>query len=257
MLAPPGEGKSDGAADDYHDVADDRRDGTVSGPHQMPPVLDPLHAGILRAMSDERPVKHQTVITARPGQTDPLPPGLPRSAGQRPAHRHRDHRGSLQAHRKRQNGHNRREMGARRRRGHPQAPSPHRQRRLRRLLALPPPPRARTHPPRLIPRQPRPSSITSSPQKSRTHLQLWLRRARLGPKAIGTCVSMLANRRLGSGEIHLIGQPSVGPARGHVPRIKSLKLASVGNPSLSARRSPRRANSSAEARPASISGCVG
>ena len=84
------------------------------------------------------------------------------------AHRHRDHRGRLQAHRQGQNGHNGRKMGTRRRRGHPQAPRPHRQRRLRGLLALPPPPRARTHPPRQIPRRPHPRSVTSSPQKSRT-----------------------------------------------------------------------------------------
>jgi hypothetical protein len=64
----------------------------------------------------------------------------------------------------------RRTMGTRRRRGHPQAPRRHRQRRLRRLLALPPPQRARTHTPRQIQRRPRPRSLTTSPQKSRTHL---------------------------------------------------------------------------------------
>ncbi|MHB1596840.1 MAG: BREX-1 system adenine-specific DNA-methyltransferase PglX [Streptosporangiaceae bacterium] len=37
-------------------------------------------------------------------------------------------------------------------------------------MALPPPPRARTHPPRQIPRDLRPRSVTSSPQKSRTHI---------------------------------------------------------------------------------------
>ena len=97
------------------------------------------------------------------------------------AHRHRDHRGSLQAHRQGQNGHNGREMGPRRRRGHPQAPRRHRQRRLRGLLALPPPPRARTHPPRQIPRRPRPRSVTSSPQRSRTQkrLRFW----RCSPRA--------------------------------------------------------------------------
>jgi hypothetical protein len=65
-------------------------------------------------------------------------------------------------------GHNGRKVGARRRRGHPEAPRPDRQRRLHRLLALPPPPRARTHPPRQIPRRTHPRSVTSSPQKSRT-----------------------------------------------------------------------------------------
>ena len=76
--------------------------------------------------------------------------------------------GACTPHRQGQNGHNGRKMGTRRRRGHPQAPRPHRQRRLRRLLALPPPPRARTHPPREIPRRLHPRSVTSSPQKSRT-----------------------------------------------------------------------------------------
>ena len=90
----------------------------------------------------------------------------PRSEGL--AHRHRDNRGRLQAHRKGQNGHNGREMGPRRRRGHPETPRRHRHRRLRRLLAFPPPPRARTHPRRALPRQPRPRSVTSSPHKSRT-----------------------------------------------------------------------------------------
>jgi hypothetical protein len=53
-------------------------------------------------------------------------------------------------------------------------------------------------------------------------------------------------------------RPNVSQAGpGHVPRIKSLKLASVGNPSLTARRSPRRASSPADARPASISDAVG
>ena len=102
-----------------------------------------------------------------PGEQAGLP-GLRHRAEERLAHRHRDNRGRLQAHRQGQNGHNGRKMGPRRRRGHPQAPRPHRHRRLRGLLALPPPPRARTHPPRQIPRQPRPRSVTSSPQKSRT-----------------------------------------------------------------------------------------
>ena len=73
-------------------------------------------------------------------------------AGERLAHRHRGNRGRVQVARQGQNGHNGRKMGPRRRRGHPQTPRPHRHRRLRRLLALPPPPRARTHPPRQIPR---------------------------------------------------------------------------------------------------------
>src|SRR5713101_283482 len=105
-----------------------------------------------------------------PGQQERLP-RLRHGTGQRLAHRHRDHRGGLQAHSQGQNGHNRREMGARRCRGHPETARRHRHRRLRRLLALPPPPRARTHPPRQIPRKPRPRSVTSSPHKSRTHLE--------------------------------------------------------------------------------------
>src|SRR6266568_3516323 len=44
--------------------------------------------------------------------------------------------------RKGQNGYNGRKMGTGKSRGHPAAPSPDRQRRLRRLLALPPAPRA-------------------------------------------------------------------------------------------------------------------
>ena len=39
---------------------------------------------------------------------------------------------------------------------------------LRRLLALPPPPRARTHPRRALPRKPRPRSVTSSPHRAGT-----------------------------------------------------------------------------------------
>jgi hypothetical protein len=88
-------------------------------------------------------------------------PGLRHGTGQGLAHRHRD-------------GHNGREMEPGRRRGRPEAPRPHRQRRLRRLLALPPTPRARTHPPRQIPRDLHPRSVTSSPHKSRTHHQMTL-----------------------------------------------------------------------------------
>jgi hypothetical protein len=119
-----------------------------------------------------------------------LAEGWPIATGIMLAHRHQDHRGCLQAHRQGQNGHNGREMGARRRRGHPQAACRHRQRRLRRLLALPPPPRARTHPPREIPRDLRPRSVTSSPQRSRTQ-KIFGQRSH--PKKIGADQQELAN----------------------------------------------------------------
>src|ERR1035441_3288193 len=52
-----------------------------------------------------------------------------------------------------QNGHNRRQMGARRRRGHPQAPCPDQQRRPRRVLALPSTARTPACPPGPLPRR--------------------------------------------------------------------------------------------------------
>jgi hypothetical protein len=86
----------------------------------------------------------------------PLPreqAGLPRlrhRAEERPAHRHRDHRGCLQAHRKDRMDITGARWG------------------LRGLPALPPPPRARTHPPREIPRDLRPRSVTSSQARARS-----------------------------------------------------------------------------------------
>src|SRR6266487_2505165 len=144
-----------------------RRPGTQDPPRQV-------RAGRGR---DPPPRYHLRVLPGRarrrrrvrplPGQQEGLP-RLRHRAGQRLAHCHRDNRGRGTLARKGQNGHNGRKMGTRRRRGHPETPRPERQWRLRRLLALPPPPRARTHPPRQIPRRAHPRSVTSSPQKSRT-----------------------------------------------------------------------------------------
>src|SRR6266851_1131617 len=142
-----------------------------------PGPQDPARQGPPGRRRDPAPRHRLRLLRARarrrrrmrplPGKQEGLP-GLPRGPRPRLADRHRSHRRSMPPHRKGQNGHNRREMGPGRSRGHPQAPCPHRQRRLRRLLALPPPQRTRTHPPREIPRNLRPRSVTSSPQKSRT-----------------------------------------------------------------------------------------
>ncbi len=68
-------------------------------------------------------------------------------------------------------GHNRREMGTRRSRGHPQAPRPQGVRGLRCLLVLPPAQGTPAHPPCAIPRNLRPRSINSSLQRSRTRIR--------------------------------------------------------------------------------------
>jgi len=149
----------------------DKGEPAAEGMGRGPGTEDPAGQGPPGSGRDPPP-RHQLWLP-RPGarrrrRVRPLPhrqgpaPGLPRRTPERLAHRHRDHRGCLQAHRKGQNGHNRRKMGTRRRRGHPQAPRPHRQRRLRTLLALPPAQGTRTHPRRPPPRKPRPRSVTSS-----------------------------------------------------------------------------------------------
>ena len=65
-------------------------------------------------------------------------PGLPDRPQTGLADRHRHHRRGLPPPRERPHGPHRRPLGTARRRGHPQAPGATQQRRLRRLLALPP-----------------------------------------------------------------------------------------------------------------------
>src|SRR6266545_421572 len=74
-------------------------------------------------------------------------------AGQRLAHRHRRHRRRLPPPGQRPHGHHRRPLGTRPRQSHPQTPRPDQQRRLRRLLDLPPRPGAATNPPHPLPRR--------------------------------------------------------------------------------------------------------
>src|SRR5262249_58356914 len=78
-------------------------------------------------------------------------PGHPRNGGPDPP---RSKRGLLPPLGQRPHGHNRRPLGHRPRRRHPQTPRPARQRRLQRLLDLAPGPRTRTQlPPPLRPRR--------------------------------------------------------------------------------------------------------
>lgn len=93
-------------------------------------------------------------------------PGLPHRPGTRLAHRHRSNRRRLPAHRRRPPRHNRGPMGRGRRRSHPQAPRPHQQRRLRRILDLAPAARTPAHPPGPLPRHPHPRCLISSPERS-------------------------------------------------------------------------------------------
>jgi hypothetical protein len=108
---------------------------------------DPGRQSRRRRRGDPPPRHHLRLQPARaqrrrrlrglPRRQSPLP-GLPRSPRQRPAHRHRHHRGSMQAYNQRQIRYHRCPVGPRRRRSHPQATSPPRQRRLRTILALAP-----------------------------------------------------------------------------------------------------------------------
>ncbi len=71
----------------------------------------------------------------------------------------------------RPDGHHRRPLGTRRRRGHPQATRHHRQRRLRGVLAIPPRPRTTPRPRSPLPQPRNPSRVTGqsrSLQKSHT-----------------------------------------------------------------------------------------
>jgi len=87
--------------------------------------------------------------------------GLPRRPGVRMAHLQRRHRGHLPPPGQRPHGHHRRPLGRAHRRSRPQTPRPARQRRLRRLLGLPPATRTRTQP-----RTPlRPRSLTLTPEE--------------------------------------------------------------------------------------------
>ena len=79
------------------------------------------------------------------------------------ADRDRDRRRRVPPLRQRSHGHHRRPLGSRRRRSHPQATRHHRQRRLRRLLALPPRPRTTPRP-----RSPLPHDHPSQPHDRST-----------------------------------------------------------------------------------------
>jgi hypothetical protein len=87
-------------------------------------------------------------------------------------HSHRCHRRRMQMACQGQNGHHRRQVGPYWRRSHPQAPRPHRQWRLQRLLALLP--AART--PARTPQPLRAGCMTNSLQESRTRPDLGVRR---------------------------------------------------------------------------------
>jgi hypothetical protein len=75
-------------------------------------------------------------------------PGLRHRPRRRLADRHRSNRRSVPSPGQRPNGPYRGQVGPGRRRGRPQAPRPHRQRRLRPVLALPPAPGTQAHPQR-------------------------------------------------------------------------------------------------------------
>src|SRR5215217_5378017 len=102
-----------------------------------------------------------------PAQQEALP-GLPDRARPWLADRHRRDRGRLPAPGQRPHGPHRRSLGPGRRRGDPQAPGAPQQRRLRRLLGLPPGPRATTGARGTL-RQRRHSRPMTTPEKRCTH----------------------------------------------------------------------------------------
>src|SRR5206468_10274167 len=87
--------------------------------------------------------------------------GLPHRPGPWLADRHRRDRRGLPAPGRRPAGHHRRPLGPARRRGRPQAARTVDQRRLRRLLALPPRPGTPTRPPGPLPAAARPRRLIS------------------------------------------------------------------------------------------------
>ena len=121
--------EGDPAAEEWVHDQGDRRPAGQGHPSRRrpPPRRHPSRAGPSQARRCRR-LRHL------PDQQGALP-GLSDRAAQRLADRHRRHRRRLPAPRQRPHGHHRSPLGPIRRRGHPQAPSPPQQRRLRHLLA--------------------------------------------------------------------------------------------------------------------------
>ena len=88
--------------------------------------------------------------------------------GRRLADRHRDHRRRLPPPGQRPPGHHRGPLVPGRCRGSAETPGPDRQRRLRRLLGLPPPRRTPTHPPSPLPASTRPRSLNQDATRNRS-----------------------------------------------------------------------------------------
>ena len=86
----------------------------------------------------------------------------PPSAGRRVAHLHRRHRRRLPSPGQGPHGYHRRPLGSRHRRSHPQTPRPPSQRRLQRLLGLPPPTRTPAQPPAQL----HPRRLTLTPKET-------------------------------------------------------------------------------------------
>ncbi len=116
-----------------------------------------------------RPPRRRRHLRHLPNQQTrlPQPPHRPHEGL---ADRHRRHRRRLPTPRQRSHGPHRRPLGPRRRRGHPHPPRPTQQRRLRRVLALPPRPGAATRPPIPLPQQRHTAGNMRTLQKSRTQV---------------------------------------------------------------------------------------
>lgn len=147
-------GQGEGAGDPGGQVGDPRRRNPAQG-----------HSPLAR----EGQARARRPLRRLPTQQTTLP-RLPHRPGQRVADRDRRDRGRLSPFGQGPPRYHRRALGAARRRGRPQATRDPLQRRLRRLLALPPRPRTTSRP--RIPVRPRdhPAASMRSLQKTRTQL---------------------------------------------------------------------------------------